>query len=216
MSAKNHKSLKTRTNHLMFWLALVIVALVPTRVAAAQSKVSTLTNADVVRFVAYGMPEQAVVNLVTEAVQARAAQFDLGPSAVSDLTAHGVSQAVMAAMRELPKSAAATQAPIPDGAVAPPLVRQTSRDSRASSLPPDTNAGSNASASIQRSERLPDKFEPTNDNVFVCKAKSLTALFNAVDAEHHGYFTQQFAAQTLRDNPDLATAAKADGGLHQG
>ena len=32
----------------------------------------------------------------------------------------------------------------------------------------------------------------------------------AVSAEHNGYFTQQFSSYKLRDNPDLAAAAKAD------
>jgi len=50
----------------------------------------------------------------------------------------------------------------------------------------------------------------TADAVFVCKARSVKALFTVVNAEHHGYFTQTFAGQKLRDNPALATAAKTD------
>jgi len=56
----------------------------------------------------------------------------------------------------------------------------------------------------------PDRFTPTKDNIFVCKARSMKALFRAVDAEHNGYFTEQFASVRLRDNPDLAAAARAD------
>ena len=38
----------------------------------------------------------------------------------------------------------------------------------------------------------------------------MKALFKAVDVEHHGYFTEQFASLKLRDDPALAKAARAD------
>jgi hypothetical protein len=56
----------------------------------------------------------------------------------------------------------------------------------------------------------PSTFTPTKDNIFVCKARSLKALFKAVDSEHRGNLTEQFANLKLRDDPDLAAAAKAD------
>lgn len=56
----------------------------------------------------------------------------------------------------------------------------------------------------------PDKFEPTPDNVFVCKARSMKALFAAVDKEHNGFFTERFANLKLRDDPALREAATAD------
>lgn len=68
--------------------------------AAAQRTVSPLANADVIRFAAIGLPEQSVITLVNEAVAANAARFDLSPSSVSDLVAHGISPAVIAAMRQ--------------------------------------------------------------------------------------------------------------------
>ena len=68
-----------------------------------------------------------------------------------------------------------------------------------------TNADVTASA-----EGVSDAFTPTADNIFVCKSRSIKALFTVVSAEQNGYFTQQFASFKLRDNPDLAVAAKAD------
>ena len=55
-----------------------------------------------------------------------------------------------------------------------------------------------------------DTFAPNPDAIFICTARSIRWLFAAVDAEHHGYFTEVFANQKLRENPALVAAAKAD------
>ena len=60
------------------------------------------------------MPDQATINLINEAKAANATQFDLSPPAVADLAAHGVSPAVIAAMRQPP-------APVPPSATGPSI-----------------------------------------------------------------------------------------------
>jgi hypothetical protein len=70
---------------------------------------------------------------------------------------------------------------------------------------------SNAGARSERGGSTePDIFNPTPDNVFVSKTRSIKALFDAMSAVHNGYFTEQFSNIKLRDNPALATAAKTD------
>jgi hypothetical protein len=75
--------------------------------ANAQPNVTMLTNAHVIRFVAMGISEQSVTTLINDANVARATKFDLGPAAVADLAAHGVSPAVITEMHESPKAAPA-------------------------------------------------------------------------------------------------------------
>jgi hypothetical protein len=55
-----------------------------------------------------------------------------------------------------------------------------------------------------------DSFTPTKDAVFVCKARSMKALFKAVEAEHHGVLAAEWADITLRKDKTLADAAKMD------
>jgi hypothetical protein len=78
-------------------VTLAVLLLTAGHSATAQPLLAALTYADVVRFVAMGMPDQAVNNLINEA---QVTQFDLSPSAVSGLTDHGVSPAVIATMRQ--------------------------------------------------------------------------------------------------------------------
>jgi hypothetical protein len=61
---------------------------------------ATLTNADVIRFVALGMPDEVVNTLIKEAKVAKAAEFDLPPSGVLDLSNHRVSPVVIAVMHQ--------------------------------------------------------------------------------------------------------------------
>lgn len=94
----------------------VAVLLTAFSVHSASSQVSTLTNADVIRFVAtMRMSEEVVIALINEATAGRATRFDLSPSAVTDLAARGVSPAVIAAMGQ-------PAAPTPPAAAAPPAV----------------------------------------------------------------------------------------------
>ena len=90
--------------------------------ASAQSTVSPLTNADLIRYVALGISDQVMSNLINEAT---ATKFDLSPAAIADLESHGVSQAVIAAMRQ-PRPPAAviatTPTPTPTPSTALPLV----------------------------------------------------------------------------------------------
>src|ERR1019366_810752 len=93
----------------------VAVLLTAFSVQSANAQVSTLTNADVIRYVTtMHMPDQATINLINEAKAANATQFDLSPPAVADLAAHGVSPAVIAAMRQPP-------APVPPSATGPSI-----------------------------------------------------------------------------------------------
>lgn len=70
--------------------------------ASATSKPTPLTNTDIVRFVKIGLAEPVALNLINEAVDAHAARFDLSPSAIADLTTHGVSSTLIEAMRRPP------------------------------------------------------------------------------------------------------------------
>lgn len=70
--------------------------------AIAQATLTPLTNADVIRFVAMGLPDEAVKNLISDAIEANVTRFDLSPAAISDLAGHGVSAGVVAAMRQPP------------------------------------------------------------------------------------------------------------------
>lgn len=84
--------------------------------ASAQPKLTALTNADVVRLVAMRVSDQAVIAVVNEA---KMTQFDLSPTAVSELRILGVAATVIAAMRQpsvpMPPTAAAPmfQAKVP-------------------------------------------------------------------------------------------------------
>ncbi len=92
--------------------------------ADAQPTASTLTNADVIRFVAMNFSDAAVITLIEEAGSKNLARFDLSPSGVSDLMTHGVSATVIAAMRRPP--AAMPAATFVDAAPPPSaLAKQT-------------------------------------------------------------------------------------------
>ncbi len=97
--------------HALSLVAALLLAVAATHPASGQTP-STLMNADVVRFVATGMPDQVVMTLIDEANNARATQFDLSPSAVSDLAGHGVSQVVIAAMRQSSAFSASGASPL--------------------------------------------------------------------------------------------------------
>jgi hypothetical protein len=56
----------------------------------------------------------------------------------------------------------------------------------------------------------PNTFALTADAIFVCVARSIKALDTAVDREHHGYLTAQFASIKLRENASLRAAQAAD------
>jgi hypothetical protein len=100
----------------MRYLCSGIVAVLLTassvHVAGAQSTVSALTNADVIRYVALGISDRVMGIFINEAT---ATKFDLSPAGVADLASHGVSPAVIAAMRRPPPPAAliaTTPAPV--------------------------------------------------------------------------------------------------------
>jgi hypothetical protein len=63
----------------------------------ASAQTPMLTNADVTHLVAMHVSDQTVISVIQEAT---ATQFDLSAGAVSDLTAHLVPTAVIAAMRQ--------------------------------------------------------------------------------------------------------------------
>jgi hypothetical protein len=91
----------------------VAVLLTAFSVHSASAQVSALTNADVIRYVTtMHMPDQVTINLINEATVAKATQFDLSPAGVADLAAHGVSPAVIAAMRQ-PSTPTPTPIPTP-------------------------------------------------------------------------------------------------------
>jgi hypothetical protein len=86
-----------------YLLSVTVAALLTAlsvQAASAQATSTVLTNADVIRFVAMGLSDQVVKTLIDEAKVANATKFDLSPSAVSDLAAHGVLPAAIAAMRQ--------------------------------------------------------------------------------------------------------------------
>ncbi len=102
----------------MKYMLRVTVAILLTAfsVRSVSAQVSTLTNADVIHYVKVGMSEQAVTTMVTEAIKARAIRFDLSPSGVADLEGHGVSPAVIAAMRQPTPPAVVVTTPVKEPA----------------------------------------------------------------------------------------------------
>ena len=76
-------------------LAAVVVLLSALAVRSAGAQVPPLTNADIRRLAAIGVSEQTVIAVIRET---SAVQFDLSAQALSDLSASGVSTAVLAAM----------------------------------------------------------------------------------------------------------------------
>ena len=74
---------------------IAVVALLTAYPASAQAPV--LTNADVTHLVSMHVSEQTVISVIQEAA---ATQFDLSPRALSELAAHLVPTAVIAAMRQ--------------------------------------------------------------------------------------------------------------------
>lgn len=97
--------------------------------SSASSQLSALTNADILRLATAGLPDQALITMINEAKANNAAKFDLGPLALSELTARKVSQAVIAALSqpaEKPSSLAETSPALatqakrtgPNGAIA--------------------------------------------------------------------------------------------------
>lgn len=103
--------------YLVSGIVAVLLTASSVHVAGAQSTVSALTNADVIRYVALGISDQVMRSLINEA---KATTFDLTPAAVVDLASHGVSPAVIAAMRQpTPPAAAVATTPAPGTAEAP-------------------------------------------------------------------------------------------------
>lgn len=103
----------------MKYLVSAIVAVLLTsssvHAAGAQSTVSALTNADVIRYVALGISDRVMGIFINEAT---ATKFDLSPAAVADLASHGVSPAVIAAMRRpAPPAAVIAGTPTPNRAL---------------------------------------------------------------------------------------------------
>jgi hypothetical protein len=90
----------------------VAVLLTAVSVHSASAQAPALTNADVTRLVAVHVSDQTVIAAIHEA---KATQFDLSATAVSDLTIKGVSPAVIVVMRQ---SAAPT--PVSTSGIAPP------------------------------------------------------------------------------------------------
>jgi len=172
---------------------------------------SAITNADITRYVKIGLPENVIINLIGEAQSAGRVQSDLTASALSDLADRGVSSAIITLMQTPPTP------PVVDAAPSRPVAAERSPRSlndvtkKTEEHREKANQDRASAAAANDAEAgAGNTFSPTADNIFVCKARSVKALFKAVDAEHHGHFTSQFANLKLRDNPALAAAAKTD------
>lgn len=118
-------------------LAVTVAALLTVfSVHSASAQVSTLTNADVVRFVTtMHMSDEVVIALISEASAGRATRFDLSPAAVVDLETHGVSPAVIAAMRQpAPAPPPAAVIDVPRLPSTPPVVPLSKQQSTPASI----------------------------------------------------------------------------------
>jgi hypothetical protein len=80
----------------------IVLAATCAQWASAQSTVSPITNADVIQYVKIGLSQQEIINLISEAQSAGRVQFDLRADAVSLLTDHHVSSAIIALMQNPP------------------------------------------------------------------------------------------------------------------
>jgi hypothetical protein len=100
------------------------VLMLPFCVQSASAQAPGLTNEDVMRLVAMRVSDQTVTAVINEA---KARRFNLSPLAVDDLAFHGVSTAVIAAMRQ-----SSNPTPPAVGAVAP--AEQAATPVRAQSL----------------------------------------------------------------------------------
>jgi hypothetical protein len=80
------KPLIRRWTH--FFVAIVAAWLVAfcVQLEGAQSKGTSLTNADIVHFIEIGLPEQAIISLISEAQAAGLARFDLSVKIGSNWT----------------------------------------------------------------------------------------------------------------------------------
>lgn len=67
--------------------------------ASAQSKPSSITNADVIHYQQIGLSNESIINLVAEAQAAGLVQFDLRAEALADLAHHRVSPEIVNLMQ---------------------------------------------------------------------------------------------------------------------
>jgi hypothetical protein len=201
-------------------LSVVVAALLSGFSAdSASAQVSVLSNADVIRLAALKLSDHEVINIVHEAAVAKAAQFDLSSSAVTDLAAHGVSPAAIAAMRPSATPAPTTTPPRTPPAATLGMTHTTQPlvDLNASSLPRGFSPDDPEMVFKHLSPPEKDEFETTAQaeaRVGPRRTKSLYAFKVGMPFVFTYDADQQEFVATMSSNPCVYVGFNRDCSIH--